>query len=86
MVYAKHLQLCILTQFQGVGRPINTTLEGPGDWATSHKMISGDRYTRVLSFCPRGTAFDCIRQTEKVEWLNSHVIIFHLKKKLHLLM
>lgn len=33
LMHAKHLQLCTLSPFQGVGRPINTTLQGLRDWA-----------------------------------------------------
>lgn len=53
-LHAEHLQLCTLTPFQGVGRPINTTLQGLGDRASSHKMLSGDWYTLVSLFLSSG--------------------------------
>lgn len=54
LLHVEHLQLCTLTPFQGVGRPINTTLQGLGDWELSHKMLSGDWYTLVSLFLSSG--------------------------------
>lgn len=54
LLHAEHSQLCTLTPFQGVGSPINTTLQGLRDWATRHKMLSGDWYTLVFLFLSSG--------------------------------
>lgn len=65
-VYAEHFQLCTLTPFQGVGRPINTTLQGLRDRARSHKMLSGDRYTLVCLFLSSGYCFSLCLPSWKV--------------------